>query len=147
MKAARYLTVVSAVLFPFAVALLFGGAGCNGCKKDETEPVPTAAPTPTPTPTPPATITPEEDAGSDAADAADGDADAAKPTGGGDPTGIKKCCSALRQNARSAPPDQQSGYLTAASACDAIAASSQSRQALAGLRAFLKGAQMPSQCQ
>ncbi len=148
MNAKRMLTVLSAAVFPLAVVMLLNGP--SGCKKEETEapPPPTAAPTPTPTPTPVTTVTPEEDAGADAADAADGDASDAKPGSGSfDPTGIKKCCSALRQNAKSAPLDQQGGYLAAASVCDGLTASAQSRQALAGLRQFLRGAQLPSACQ
>ncbi|WP_438010530.1 acyltransferase [Sorangium sp. So ce321] len=147
MKPTRLFTVLGALTFPLAVALV-----SNGCKKEEDElpPVPSApaAPTPAPTPTPTTQILPEEDAGADAADADVADADAGKKVvGTGDPSGIRKCCAALRQNAKSAPPEQQGGYLAAASACDGLANSPQGRQALSTLRGLLLGAQMPASCQ
>ncbi|AUX22381.1 acyltransferase [Sorangium cellulosum] len=145
MKPARLFTVLGALVFPLAVALV-----SNGCKKEEEEPppVPVApAPTPTPTPTPTTQIVPEEDAGADAADDADADAGKKVVKGVGDPTGIRKCCAALRQNAKSAPPEQQGAYLAAASACDGLANSPQGRQALSTLRGLLLGAQMPASCQ
>jgi hypothetical protein len=145
MKSTRLFTVLGALLFPLAVV-----AVSNGCNKQEEDtPAPSAIPAPTPTPTPTpapiATIAPEEDAGSDAA--ADADADAGKKvTGGGDATGIKKCCAALAQNANSAPPEQKGAYVAAAQACNSLVASPQGRQALASLRGLLAGAQMPAAC-
>ncbi|WP_063751999.1 hypothetical protein [Sorangium cellulosum] len=146
MKPTRLFTVLGALTFPLAVALV-----SNGCKKEEEElpPVPSApaAVTPAPTPTPTTQIVPEEDAGADAdADTADADA-GKKPVATGDSSGIRKCCAALRQNAKSAPPEQQGGYLAAASACDGLANSPQGRQALSTLRGLLLGAQMPASCQ
>lgn len=132
MKPTRLFTVLGALTFPLAVALV-----SNGCKKEEEEPPPVPAPTavtPAPTPTPTTQIVPEEDAGK-------------KPVATGDPSGIRKCCAALRQNAKSAPPEQQGGYLAAASACDGLANSPQGRQALSTLRGLLLGAQMPASCQ
>jgi hypothetical protein len=113
MNKARYLTVLGAALFPLVVAL----ASNSGCKKDETEPAPSATPAPTPTPTPPpvATVTPEEDAGSDA-DAADGDGSDGKVVVG--VSGLTKCCNAIKQNQKSAPPDQQLLYGAAISLCN-----------------------------
>ncbi|AUX42227.1 acyltransferase [Sorangium cellulosum] len=147
MKPTRLFTVLGAMLFPLAVVL-----ASNGCKDEEELPPPVpsapAAPTPAPTPTPTTAIVPEEDAGVDAADADVADADAGKKaTGTPDPGGIRKCCAALRQNAKSAPPEQQGGYLAAASACDGLANSPQGRQALSTLRGLLLGAQMPASCQ
>ncbi|WP_437491763.1 acyltransferase [Sorangium sp. So ce1014] len=144
MKPTRLFTVLGALTFPLAVALV-----SNGCKKEEEEPPPVPAPTvvtPAPTPTPTTQIVPEEDAGADAADDA-ADADAGKKVVTGDSSGIRKCCAALRQNAKSAPPEQQGGYLAAASACDGLANSPQGRQALSTLRGLLLGAQMPASCQ
>lgn len=144
MKPARLFTVLGALTFPLAVALV-----SNGCKKEEEElpPIPAAPPVPTPDPTPTTQIVPEEDAGADAdADVADADA-GKKVVGTGDPSGIRKCCAALRQNAKSAPPEQQGAYLAAASACDGLANSPQGRQALSTLRGILLGAQMPASCQ
>lgn len=145
MKPTRLFTVLGALTFPLAVALV-----SNGCKKEEEEPPPVPAPTvptPAPTPTPTTQIVPEEDAGADAADADTADADAGKKVVTGDSSGIRKCCAALRQNAKSAPPEQQGGYLAAASACDGLANSPQGRQALSTLRGLLLGAQMPASCQ
>ncbi|WP_231864880.1 MULTISPECIES: acyltransferase [Sorangium] len=148
MKPTRLFTVLGALMFPLAVALVT--SGCPKKEEDEVPPVPSApvVPTPAPTPTPTTQIVPEEDAGADAADADTADADAGKKVvGTGDPSGIRKCCAALRQNAKSAPPEQQGGYLAAASACDGLANSPQGRQALSTLRGLLVGAQMPASCQ
>jgi hypothetical protein len=69
----------------------------------------------------------------------------AKPTGG-DPTGIAACCNALSQNAKSAPPDQQLLYGAAISLCQAAKSDPNARQALAGVRAALRGANVPASC-
>ena len=142
MKIARPLTVLSAILFPTALVLF-----STGCPKKETEqPAPVVTAAPVPTPTAAAVVAPEEpDAGSDAAADA---ADAAKPTGGGgDPTGIRKCCSALRGNMKTAPLDQQAALGIAAGVCDGLVNNPQGRQALSTLRGILKGASMPAACQ
>jgi hypothetical protein len=144
MKTKRCFTVMGAAAFPLIVALMLNG---SGCKKEETEAVPTPVPTPTPTPTPVTAVVPEEDAGIDAGEDAADAADAKKPTGSFDPSGIKKCCAALRGNAKSAPLDQQPGYLAAAAACDGMAASAQGQQGLGSLRSFLRGASLPAGCQ
>ena len=145
MKSTRLFTVLGALLFPLAVL-----AVSNGCNKDEDElpPVPAAVPTPAPTPPPVATIMPEEDAGADIPDA-EADADAGKKATGpvGDSTGMRKCCAALAQNAKSAPPEQQGAYIAAAAACNNLVNSPQGRQALASVRGLLLGAQMPAACQ
>lgn len=60
--------------------------------------------------------------------------------------GISACCAALRQNAKSAPPQQQGAYLLAAGACDAARNNPQTAAALAGVRAALAGANVPSSC-
>ncbi len=70
----------------------------------------------------------------------------AKAAGGGDATGIAACCAALRQNAKSAPPQQAGAYLLAAGACDAIKNNPQGRAALGTVRAALAGASVPSTC-
>lgn len=64
----------------------------------------------------------------------------------GDTSGIAACCAALRQNARSAPPDQQSTLIMAANVCDSMRTNPQGRAALAQIRAGLRGAKMPSAC-
>src|SRR5689334_13063525 len=123
MNRTRYFLVLVAAILPISLLAL-----TNGCKdKEEETPAASATPTPTPTPAPVATMAPEEDAGSDAGDAGDA-SDAAKAVGTGDPTGIKKCCNALAQNMKSAPPDQQLGYAAALAACNAAISSPQGRQ-------------------
>lgn len=62
----------------------------------------------------------------------------------GDP--LAACCSALRQNARSAPPDKAPYMIAAANMCDAMRATPQGRAQLAQLRAALRGANVPSSC-
>lgn len=70
-----------------------------------------------------------------------------KAAGGtGDASGIGACCAALRQNAKSAPPQQVGAYLAAAAACDAVRNNPQGKAALAGVRAALAGANMPGAC-
>lgn len=64
--------------------------------------------------------------------------------GGGD--GVSACCQALRQNAKSAPPQQQGAYLAAAGACDALRSNPQGSQMLGQVRALLLGAGVPAQC-
>jgi hypothetical protein len=144
MMAKRIVTVLCALSFPFAVALVAQGCG----EKDTEPPAATSAPAPTPTPTPTPTVQmmPEEDAGAADADAGDADADAPKGTGSFDPTGIRACCNALTQNAGSAPLDQKPMYLQAAAVCQGLVNSPQGKQALVGIRGMLRGANMPSQC-
>lgn len=143
MKSTRYFTVLCAAVLPLAIAM-----GANGCKKEEeTVAAPAPTPTPAPTPAPVANVMPEEDAGADAADAADADDAAKKVVGTGDPTGVQKCCSALAQNMKSAPPDQQLGYGAALAVCNGLINNPQGRQALGAVRSALRGANMPSACQ
>ena len=94
-------------------ALIAGGCA----EKKEEPPAPAAAPPPPPPPTP-TVIAPEvPDAGPDVADAADGDGSDGKVATGG-PSGIQKCCAAIRNNAKSAPPDQAVMYGIAIAACN-----------------------------
>ncbi|MCC6551631.1 MAG: hypothetical protein IT372_01245 [Polyangiaceae bacterium] len=70
-----------------------------------------------------------------------------KAAGGtGDASGIAACCAALRQNAKSAPPDQQGALIAAAGMCDAVRNNPQGRAALAQVRALLAGANVPATC-
>jgi hypothetical protein len=64
----------------------------------------------------------------------------------GDNSGIKACCQALSQNAKSAPPQQQGAYIAAAAMCNSMAANPQGRQGLASIRALLAGAGAPAAC-
>ena len=147
MNHSRFLTALCAAVLPFALAITAQGCGKND--DDATPPTPSAAPTPAPTPSaaPPMVLTTEEDAGADAADASDAADAAPKATGVGDPTGMRKCCAALRQNANSAPLDQKGSLLSAAAMCDGLVNSPQGKQALGAVRGLLKGASMPSSCQ
>lgn len=70
-----------------------------------------------------------------------------KSAGGtGDASGIGACCSALAQNANSAPPEQKGLYLGAAGLCNSMKANPQGRAALAQVRAMLASANVPSSC-
>lgn len=149
MNQPRLFTALCAAVFPFALA--FAAQGCGNKDKDNEVPAqPSAVPTPTPTPSaaPPVELKTEEDAGADAADTADASDGAVKASGtGADPTGVRRCCQALRQNANSAPLDQKGPMLSAAAMCDGLVNSPQGRQALVAVRGLLKGASVPSSCQ
>jgi hypothetical protein len=146
MNDSRFLTALCAAIMPFALAIAV--QGCDKKDEDTPPPQPSAAPTPAPTPSaaPPVVLKTEEDAGVDASEDAAADA-APKVTGTGDPTGIRKCCAALRQNANSAPLDQKGSLLSAAAMCDGLVNSPQGKQALVAVRGLLKGASMPASCQ
>ncbi|HRI65498.1 MAG TPA: hypothetical protein PK156_14720, partial [Polyangium sp.] len=104
MNHSRLLTALCAAVLPFALA--FAAPGCGKSDEENTPVASTPPPPPPPAPSaaPPVQLKMEEDAGADAADdAADASDGAVKATGGGDPTGVRACCSALRQNANSAP--------------------------------------------
>ena len=113
MKPVRLVPLLAVVALPSLVALL------GACPKKETEEsaATTTAVTATPTPAPAtstttSTSTSAMDAGT--ADAA-ADADAGKP-----PTGVsnlEKCCRAIEQNMKNAPPEQQGAYVIALAAC------------------------------
>lgn len=140
----RYASVVFAALLP-ALVLAAMQVGCGKKPEDET-PVPsvTAPPPPPPTASVAPMIPEEPDAGSDAA----ADADAAKPgTGGGSFATISKCCTALTQNANSAPIEQKGSYLAAAAACQGLKNTPAAQQAFSQIRSFLAGAKMPGACQ
>jgi len=145
MNHTRYITALCAAVLPLALALVANG--CGNKEEETPAPVPSAAPAPTPTPTAPTPLVVEEDAGSDASDGGDDAGDGGKKVvGTGDPTGIRACCNALRQNANSAPLDQKGSYLAAAGMCDGLVNSPQGRQALVAVRGMLKGAGAPAQC-
>jgi hypothetical protein len=141
----RSLSVIFAAMVP--VMLMTMGSGCSSCKRDDDDkPVASAsaAPTPAPTPSAPATVTPEEDAGTDAGDAGDG----GKPVvpGGGAAGSIAKCCAALQQNVNSAPLDQKPYYMAASNACNGMRNTPSAQQAFGQIRMFLAGAKMPGAC-
>jgi len=147
MNHSRILTALCAAVLPFALA--FAAQGCGNKDNDvPTQPSSTPVPPPPPPPAPPVELKTEEDAGAGADAATDAATDAAvKATGSGaDPTGVRKCCTALRQNANSAPLDQKGPMLSAAAMCDGLVNSPQGRQALVSVRGLLKSANVPADC-
>jgi hypothetical protein len=128
-----------------APVLALGLLSVVACKKDEPPPPPPPPPPPTAAPEP-VVVAPEEDAGLDAPEDAPPDV---KPTGTGkpaDPTGLRACCAALRQNAASMPPPNNMYALQAAAACDGLVASGQGKAALGGLAGMMKGMGLPPAC-
>lgn len=111
MNSTRLLIVAASLIFPFALA------ACPNKDKENTAPSSAVSVEPPPVVSAPpsaAVITPElPDAGADA-DAADA-ADAKVVTGG--PSGLAKCCAAIAQNAKSAPPEQALLYAGFIAAC------------------------------
>jgi hypothetical protein len=87
-----------------------------------------------------------DEAGGDEANVFGGMRSIARAGTGGDITGIKACCQALSQNAKSAPPHQQGAYLAAAGACNSLLVNPQGRQGLAAVRGLLLGAGVPAAC-
>ena len=59
---------------------------------------------------------------------------------------LAACCAAIVQNGKSAPPQQMGIYVMAAGACQAARKTPDGRAALAGVRAALKGANVPASC-
>ncbi len=113
-----------------------------GCKKDEPPPPLPAAPPAASTVAAPPTLelapepTPVESA-------------EPKKTGTGvaGPS-LKKCCDALAQNAKSAPPPNDTLMLQASQACNiAVAAGQGTPAVMAAVRAAMGGAQLPAGCQ
>jgi hypothetical protein len=110
MTKVRLLALVATALLPVAIT------ACPNKDKDDATtgapptPVPTAAPTPTPT-----TTLVVEDAGTPVPDAGDAGVDAHVVTG---TTSLTKCCNAIKQNAKSAPPEQQLIYQGAIAICN-----------------------------
>jgi len=127
--------------FAFGSLTLLAALSVTGCKKEEPPPpLPTAAPAATPEA---ALQLAPEDAGTP-----DADAEAPKGKGGGAPrSSLKKCCAALAQNAKSAPPPNDGFMLQAAAVCNGLAASGQDSAAAMGMiRGALKGVQLPAGC-
>jgi hypothetical protein len=131
-----------AVVLGFGAALVMAG-GCDKCKKDEPPP---PIPVTTPPPVIEASLTIEE-AGEDAADAADGDGSDGRKIVGKPAATMKKCCDALAQNAASAPPPTNIYLQQAAAACSAaVAQGKEGASIMSIVSGMLKGAQMPAAC-
>jgi hypothetical protein len=137
--------LTASVFGPALVGLLvsLSTAAVTGCKKDEPPPpLPSATtPAPTPTPTAPVELVPEPVASV-------APVDSAKKTGGGAPAqSFAKCCSALLQNAASAPEPNKTYLTTAANACSGMVAAGKSGPSLiTALQGLLRGVGMPSAC-
>jgi hypothetical protein len=138
--------VASSMVGPALIGILVSVAstGSVGCKKDEPPPpLPSATtPAPTPTPTAPLELAPEEPVASAAPVES-----AKKVTGGAPAQTFAKCCSALLQNAASAPEPNKTYLTTAANACSNMVKAGQSGPSLiSGLQSLLRGVGMPSSC-
>jgi hypothetical protein len=134
-------SVVAIIACGFLVPALVSS---TGCKKDEPPPPLPSAPPAASTPATVATtleLAPEP-VPSDSAEVR-------KPTGGGvaGPS-LKRCCDALAQNSKSAPPPNNTLMLQASQACNvAVAAGAASPAVMAAVRAAMGGAALPPGCQ
>jgi hypothetical protein len=140
-------TTKAKLLAPFCVSLLVPAlAGLiSGCKKEEPPPpLPSATPVAAapPAPTQPIELVPEVAP----APSASASAEPAK-VGTGSSSSLKKCCSALTQNAQSAPEPNKTYMLQAAAMCNAAVGAGQASGAAMGvISAALRGAGMPTAC-
>jgi hypothetical protein len=133
-------SVVAIIACGFLVPALVTSAGC---KKDEPPPplpsAPPAASTPAAAPQT-LELAPEPVPSESAAPKKVG-------TGVAGPS-LKRCCDALAQNAKGAPPPNDTLMLQASQACNvAVAAGAASPQVLAAVRAAMGGASLPPGCQ
>lgn len=134
-------SVIAIIACGFLVPAL---VSATGCKKDEPPPPLPAAPPAASTPAAAATtleLAPEP-VPSDSAEVK-------KPTGTGvaGPS-LKRCCDALAQNSKSAPPPNNTLMLQASQACNvAVAAGAATPAVMAAVRAAMGGAQLPPGCQ
>jgi hypothetical protein len=112
-----------------------------GCKKDEPPP-PLPEPKAVETTEAPLVLQPE-DAGKPPAPPPT----KPKSTGTKSASGLKQCCTALRQNAANAPEPTKGYMVYAAGLCDLAATQGQDKASAVGaLRSALKGAGLPSDC-
>ncbi|MEI9938543.1 MAG: acyltransferase [Pseudomonadota bacterium] len=136
--------VASSVLGPVLLGLLVSclATGYMGCKKDEPPPpLPSAAPAAVPTPTAPVELVPEEPP------AASASASVKKPTGGVPAQSFAKCCSALTQNAASAPEPTKTSLTQAAGMCNSLVAAGKTGPGVvSAIQNLLRGVGMPSAC-
>jgi hypothetical protein len=112
------------------------------CPKDEPPPpLPAPATVVAPPPAPAMTIEPEPTATTSASTTPSSGPRVAAPS-------MKRCCDALAQNSKSAPPPNSTFLLQAAQACSAaVAAGSAAPAVLGAVRAALGSAPMPLGCQ
>ena len=137
--------VASSVLGPVLLGVLVSSlaTGFMGCKKDEPPPpLPSAAPAAVPTPTAPLELAPEEVPSAAPVDSVK------KPTGTGAPAqSFAKCCSALTQNAASAPEPTKTSLTQAAGVCNSLVAAGKTGPGIvSAIQGLLRGVGMPSAC-
>ena len=137
--------VASSVLGPILLGVVLSSlaTGALGCKKDEPPPpLPSAAPAAVPTPTAPLELAPEEPVASAAP------VESAKKVGTGAPAqSFAKCCSALTQNAASAPEPTKTSLTQAAGICNSLVAAGKSGPGVvSAFQGLLRGVGMPSAC-
>lgn len=126
--------IASGFLLPLVVS-------SYGCKKDEPPPPLPAAPAAASTTAAPPTLelAPEP--------IPSASAEEPKRPGVAGPS-LKRCCDALAQNSKSAPPPNNTLMLQASQACNvAVAAGAASPQVMAAVRAAMGGAALPPGCQ
>jgi hypothetical protein len=133
-------SVVAIIASGFLLPLL---ASSYGCKKDEPPPPLPSAPAAASTTAAPPTLelAPEP--------VPSASAEAPKKTGTGVAgSSLKKCCDALAQNSKSAPPPNNTLMLNAAQACNiAVAAGQGAPAVLNAVRAAIGGGPLPAGCQ
>jgi hypothetical protein len=122
--------------------LICGALSLSACRKDEPPPpLPAAPPAAPPAPAPAPTLEPEPPPSTSAS---------AEPSNKGARPGssLKRCCDALAQNSKSAPPPNNTLMLQASQVCNAaVAAGSAAPAVLAAVRGALGAAPLPSGCQ
>lgn len=128
------------LFWAFAPLALVAAAGC---KKDEPPPPLPAPPSAAPAAeVAPIELVPEEIP----VPSASATAQTVKP-GGGSASSLKKCCSALTQNAANAPEPNKTYMLQAAAVCNgAVGAGQASGAAFGAISAALRGAGIPAAC-
>jgi hypothetical protein len=134
-------SVVAMIACGFLVPALVSS---TGCKKDEPPPPLPSAP---PAASTPAAVATTLDLAPEPVPSAS--AEVKKPTGTGvaGPS-LKKCCDALAQNSKSAPPPNNTLMLQASQACNvAVAAGAATPAVMAAVRAAMGGASLPPGCQ
>lgn len=143
MKQTKKAHVLAPLLLSLTVPL---ATQLGGCKKDEPPPPLPSAPSvaATPAPTAPLELVPE----APPVASASASASAAPHTGGvSAASALKKCCSALTQNAASAPEPNKTYMLQAAAVCNAaVGAGQASGTAFSAITAALRGAGLPTAC-
>ena len=135
-------SVIAILACGFLVPVLISSTGCH--KDEPPPPLPSAPPAAASTPAaaPQTLELAPEPVPSDSAEPK-------KVAGTGAPAAsLKKCCAALAQNAKGAPPPNDTLMLQASQVCNvAVAAGTASPAVLAAVRAALGGAALPAGCQ